>query len=154
MFYFNHVLIVLIMLISSQANAMWKLAQRIPKDNKLPQQKERSWDEQLLEAQDLEGFLAEAARREVNPNHSITNSQKTAFLLACKRDMSGEKVRTLLAHGEIRISRVFEEDIWPCLSGAIEVGNWKAVDLILGCENLSLSKTEIEFSIERIFAQR
>lgn len=132
-----------------EANAMWKLIEMVARHEVRAQPPTLSWDEALLEAQDLEGFLQEAERRGINPNLSMSRSQETALTLACKKDMTGEIVKKLLALGCIA-KNIWETDeaIWSPLYYAVKAGNTKAIDLIFACEALPLSEKEIIFATE------
>lgn len=150
MYYFKPTLIAIILLTASQANAMWKLAQQLQKAHELSQQKE-PWDEKLLEAQDLDGFLLEAVKRKLNPNASISSSKETALTLACKRDKTGEQVKKLLSYGGIKImSWESDEGIWSPLYYAVQENHWRVVDFIIECESLPLSLADINFATKRI----
>lgn len=141
MIYLKRTLIFVLVLTAFKANAMWKLAQQIS------QQKALSWDERLLEVQDLDGLLEQALRRELNPNSSLSRSKETALTLACKKDMSGEKIKRLLAYGNIKMNMwESEEGIWSPLFYAVQEKNWQAVDILIACESLALSQGDLAFA--------
>lgn len=143
----KRVFIGMLLLAAFEVQAMWKLAEQLQKAQELYQQQEPSWDELLLEKQDLRGFLAEAQRRRVNPNYSMTSSKESALTLACKQDMSGETVKMLLSYGGIVINSWETEDgIWSPLYHAVQAANWLAVDHFVACENLPLSQNDLAFA--------
>lgn len=132
---FNRIICVFLACIAVEAQAMWKLSQKIIESN----------EQELITGGFIEELISRCQKNGVNPNILITQSEQTALSVACSRDKSGELIKRLLEFGEVNMNtRTPISKVWTPLYNAILVQSWVVVDLLLA-EGLALTAEDYNF---------